>query len=198
MEIAGGAILTSAEITKRAAKALPKIDTAVLARLRIALLKEGRLREVPAAPRSKSKRVINPEHLEVLGPDLARFLESFGVTRPPERIRALLAADVPQPPEQAPAADQEGLIRDAAEKIFSAMNRIAFSPGTTVTFYRLRQQPELADIPKQIFDRAALLLQEERRALLSNHDRAAAFPAEERDRFVTDGLGKFYVSIYPY
>jgi hypothetical protein len=76
------------------------------------------------------------------------------------------------------------------------MNQLAFSAGATVTFYRLRQHPELADIPKLIFDRAALLLQTERRALLSVHDHAAGLPAEEREGFVTDGLGKFYVSIY--
>ena len=85
---------------------------------------------------------------------------------------------------------------DAAEKIFAAMNRVAFAPGTTVTFYRLRQQGELADIPKPVFDRAALLLQKERRALLSIHDHAAALSPEEREGFVTDGLGKYYVSIY--
>jgi hypothetical protein len=65
-----------------------------------------------------------------------------------------------------------------------------------VTFYRLRQQPELAHIPKAIFDEAALLLQHEQKALLSLHDHAAALPAEERERFVTDGLGTYYVSIY--
>ena len=96
----------------------------------------------------------------------------------------------------AEAAVEDQDVRDTAEKMFAAMNRIAFSPGTTVTFYRLRQQPELADIPKQIFDRAALLLASERRVLLSIHDHAAALPAEDRDALVTDGLGKFYVSIY--
>jgi hypothetical protein len=87
-------------------------------------------------------------------------------------------------------------VNSVAEKIFAAVNRLAFGQGTTVTFYRLRQDPELASIPKQIFDEAALLLQSERRVLLSVHDQAAALAPEERDLLVTDGLGKFYVSAY--
>jgi hypothetical protein len=86
-------------------------------------------------------------------------------------------------------------VREVAEKMFAAMNRIAFAPGTTVTFYLLRQQPELAHIPKAIFDEAALLLQQARRALLMVHDFAAALPAGQQESFVSDGLGKFYVSI---
>ena len=80
--------------------------------------------------------------------------------------------------------------------MFAAMNELAFAPGTTVTFYRLRQRPELASIPKEIFDKAALLLQQERRALLAVHDHAARLPKEQQDEFVTDGLGTYYVSIY--
>jgi hypothetical protein len=99
-------------------------------------------------------------------------------------------ATLPEPPH----ADET--VQEVAAKIFDAMNRIAFSPGTTVTFYRLRQQPELAHVPKAIFDEAALLLQHDRKALLSLHDHASALPAEERERFVTDGLGTYYVSIY--
>jgi hypothetical protein len=120
-----------------------------------------------------------------LSAEIARLLKLYGRERPASRIQALLS---PEPESQT--------VHEAAAKIFDAMNRIAFSPGTTVTFYRLRQQPELAHIPKAIFDEAALLLQHERKALLSLHDHAPALSEEERERFVTDGLGTYYVSIY--
>jgi len=94
-----------------------------------------------------------------------------------------------------PATLQEN-VEEVAEKIFEAMTKIAFAPGTTVTFYRLRQQPELAHIPKKIFDEAALLLQQNRRALLTVHGHATALPPSERDELVTDGLGTYYASIY--
>jgi hypothetical protein len=87
-------------------------------------------------------------------------------------------------------------VNEVADKILDAMNRIAFAPGTTVTFYRLRQQPELAHLPKTLFDQAALLLQQERRALLTFHGHAASLPDAERDELVTDGLGTYYASIY--
>jgi hypothetical protein len=125
--------------------------------------------------------------------EIAHLLKSHGRERPTSRIQALLAPEPEPSPEPAHPNDT---VQEAAAKIFDAMNRIAFSPGTTVTFYRLRQQPELANIPKAIFDEAALLLQNERKALLSLHDHAPALSAEERERFVTDGLGTWYVSIY--
>jgi hypothetical protein len=196
LEIAGTAILTAPELTKRAAKGPPKLLPAFVTKVRNGLLKEGQLREVPVLPWTKSKRLVNPKHAEVLEPEVARFLELFGAKRPSEQIRLLLTGEMPPSVPEAPPADEQDLIRDAAEKIFSAVNRIAFSPGATVTFYRLRQQPELAGISKRIFDRAALLLQSDRKALLSVHDHAAALPPEEREGFVTDGLGEFYVSIY--
>jgi predicted Zn-ribbon and HTH transcriptional regulator len=87
-------------------------------------------------------------------------------------------------------------VPEVAEKIYAAMHRIAFAPGTTVTFYRLRQQPELAGIAKKIFDEAALLLQQDRRALLTVHGHATALPPSEREELVTDGLGTYYASIY--
>jgi hypothetical protein len=92
--------------------------------------------------------------------------------------------------------DGPGEVTGIADQIFAAMNRLAFSPGASVTFYRLRLQPELATIPKAEFDAACLLLEKQRRCLLMIHDHAAALPEAERARFVTDGLGAYYVSIY--
>src|SRR5215472_12219385 len=88
------------------------------------------------------------------------LLESYGLKRSTERIRALLVVEPEFGPGGASSGD-EATVRDASEKIFTAMNRLAFSPGATVTFYRLRQDPELASLPKEIFDAGALLLQRE-------------------------------------
>ncbi len=197
LELTSTGILTRSELTTRVARGEPKLKPALVQTVQASLFQEKRLKEVPAAAGSKTKRLVNAERPEVyLESAIVNLLETFGLTRPLGRIRALLTEQAPQPAQDAPPAWESTGLRDTAEKIFSAMNRIAFSPGTTVTFYRLRQQPELADIPKAIFDRAALLLQSERRALLSIHDHAPALPAEEREGLVTDGLGKFYVSIY--
>jgi hypothetical protein len=198
MELASIELLTRAELGKRAAGREPKLPAKVGQIVLTSLVREKRLREIAAVPGSKAKSIVNAERPEVyLESAIANLLESFGLTRPRDRIRALFHEVLPLQNEVRPLQVDEGeLVRDTAEKIFSAMNRLAFSPGTTVTFYRLRQQPELADIPKAIFDRAALRLQSERRALLSIHDYAAGLPAEEREGFVTDGLGEFYVSIY--
>jgi hypothetical protein len=123
---------------------------------------------------------------------IAAVLKTVGIERSVDRVRALLAADI-EAPAAAPASTE---VSEVADRMFAATNRIAFAPGTTVTFYLLRQQPELAHIPKKIFDEAALLLQQQRRALLSAHGYAARVPAEEREQLVTDGFGNYYVSIY--
>jgi len=188
LELTAREVLTSAEIKRRAASGVPPLNPAMVP----GLLKElkGQLREVPPVAESRTRRLVNAAHPAVyLEEAVASLLQTFGMTRSPERIRALLATEESQPSE-------DNRVRGAAEKIFSAMNRLAFSPGATVTFYRLRQQPELSDIPKQIFDRASLLLQAERRALLSLHGHATALPDAEREGLVTDGHGNYYVSLY--
>ncbi len=188
LDLTARELLTSAEIKKRLASGVPPLSPTIVPRL----LKElkGQLRDVPPAPNSRTRRLVNAGHPAVyIEEAVTTLLQSFGLARSPAQIRALLAAEESQPPQDDP-------VRGAAEKIFSAMNQLAFSPGATVTFYRLRQHPELSDIPKQIFDRAALLLQDERRALLSIHGHATALPEAEREGLVTDGHGNYYVSLY--
>jgi hypothetical protein len=185
-DISSRELLTKAQLAARAAKQPPKIGPTMVKPLLEGLINDHRLCLVP-----KTKRVMHTE--AYLSAEIAHLLKSFGRERPASRIQALLAPEPETSPE--PARTDE-TVQEVAAKIFDAMNRIAFSPGTTVTFYRLRQQPELAHIPKAIFDEAALLLQHDRKALLSLHDHAPALPPEERERFVTDGLGTYYVSIY--
>jgi hypothetical protein len=169
-------VLTDAKSTAKAGAAKPKIAGPAVKRALKRLVEEKRLHVV-------KKRVLNAAQLdEYLESEIGQLLRSFGREIPKDRIRTLFG--------------KSESVEAVAEKIFDAMNRIAFSPGASVTFYRLRQQPELAEIPKAVFDRAALHLQSERKALLSVHDHASALPAEERERFVTDGLGTYYVSIY--
>jgi len=187
LDISSRESLTRAQLAARTAKGPPKIGPAIVKPLLQGLLDDHRLCLVP-----KTKRVMHTESW--LESEIVRLLNSVGWERPTSRIRTLLA---PEPETSQPAPPHpDDTVQEVAAKIFDAVNRIAFSPGTTVTFYRLRQQPELAHIPKAIFDEAALLLQHERKALLSLHDHASALPAEERERFVTDGLGTYYVSIY--
>jgi hypothetical protein len=180
LKIAGEESLTKPRLTTRAAKLPPKIGAAVVKSALEHLIDNHHLCLAP-----KSKRVMHTD--ACLEFEIAHLLKSHGRERPTSRIQALLAPEAPH---------SDDTVQQVAAKIFDAMNRIAFSPGTTVTFYRLRQQPELAHIPKAIFDQAALLLQRDRKALLSLHDHAPALPPEERERFVTDGLGTWYVSIY--
>jgi hypothetical protein len=87
-------------------------------------------------------------------------------------------------------------VRETADRIFAAVNRIAFSPGTTVTFSRLRQEPELAGLAKNLFDRAVLLLEQDRRAVLTVHGHAAALTDSDREALVRDDAGTYYASIY--
>ena len=197
LDLSAKAVLTGIDLDKKAGKQSPPIGMRTLKAVRSRLQREGLLREVGAAPGSKAKRLIHAQHPEpYLEEEIARLLHSFGLMRSAEQIRNLLAPGTLAPPQTQETKADEDTIREVADKIFDAVNRIAFSPGTTVTFYRLRQQPELIDIPKAIFDRAALLLQSERKAHLSVHDHAAALPQEEQDLCVTDGLGHFYVSAY--
>jgi hypothetical protein len=190
LNFASGEALTKAQLSAHVAKVPPKIGATVVKSALQSLITEQILCMGPVAG-SKTKCVIHTD--AYLAAEIARLLKSFGRERPTSRIQALLAPE-PETSAESPHADET--VQAVASKIFDAMNRIAFSPGTTVTFYRLRQQPELAHIPKAVFDAAALLLQHEQKALLSLHDHAAALPAEERERFVTDGLGTYYVSIY--
>jgi len=157
-------------------------------------LENGQQFRLMTATGSKTKKVVNLEHPEpYLSAEIERLFQDFGRQQLIGPMTALLS-DKPVPETSSPSVPAG--VEEVAAKMFEAMNRIAFSPGTTVTFYRLRQQPELADVPKEIFDKAALLLERERKALLSFHDHAAALPPEEREQFVTDGLGTYYVSIY--
>jgi hypothetical protein len=194
LNLAGAEILANASLNKRAASESPKIGPRVIPEVRKELVRENLLREVgpPRGSKSKAKLNVNVRHpAPYLEQEMERLLAEFGVPRSRERIRALLALE---PAEPEPSAEPE--VGEVAEKIFAAMNRIAFAPGTTVTFYRLRQQPELASLPKPVFDQAAFLLQHQRRALLAVHDHASRLPSAEQDQLVTDGLGTYYVSIY--
>ena len=175
---------TLAELKKAAAALKPKLKPADLAAALNGLENERRLQRV-------GKQLLDAPHLDAwLEGQIADLLKTWGREQPASRIRALLGDAPVSPSPSLPS------VAEAAERVFAAMHRIAFAPGATVTFYRLRQQPELASIPKKIFDEAALLLQKERKALLTPHGHASALPEEERERFVTDGLGTYYVSVY--
>lgn len=178
--IAAQEALAEKDLVARAAAGAPALTAAFIKK---ALARETRLKVL-------NKVVVDLEHPgPYLEREISRLLESVGRAGLADRVLAAIAGKAAgEPPRSS--------VQEVAAKMFEAMNRIAFSPGTTVTFYRLRQQPELAEVPKAIFDEAALLLQRERKALLSLHDHAPALPAEERERFVTDGLGTYYVSIY--
>jgi hypothetical protein len=182
LDAAAAEVLAASPLDKRVSREVPRIPAGVVREARLQLTSEGLLRIGAPIPGSKGKVVVNVRkpgaYLEQV---IERLLTGFGMERSRERIRELL--DEPD-------------VREIADKIFAAMNRIAFAPGTTVTFYRLRQQPELAGIPKAVFDTAALLLQQERKAMLAVHDHAGRLAAKEQDELVTDGLGNYYVSIY--
>jgi hypothetical protein len=194
VDLAGRECLRKSVLTKRVAQAAPKISSKtvqVIVRKLIAekrfLAKENKTPNIPG--------IIDINHPEpYLELKIDAVLKSAGTERSSVRIRSLLAPemDVPTPP---PAAAVPADVCEVADQMFAVMNRIAFAPGTTATFYLLRQQPELAHILKAVFDGAALLLQQERWALLMVHDFAAALPADRKEAFVSDGLGKFYVSI---
>ena len=191
LQLTAGDLLAKGALDKRGAAGPPKISTTVVKKVHAELVAEGLLREL-AGLTGKTKVVVNTREPGVyLEPMIAKQLAEFGIERSSAQIRALLARDQ-APPRARPEPD----IREVAEKMFAAINRMALAPGTTVTFYRLHQQPELAHVPKLIFDGSALLLQQERRALLSVHDHAARLPQAEQDELVTDGLGNYYVSIY--
>jgi hypothetical protein len=189
VDLAGRECLSKSVLAKRAAEVVPKISSKTVQLMVKKLIAEERF----LAKENKTPNI--PGIIDVSHPELYlelkidAILKSIGIERSPARIRLLLAPeiDVPTPP-----AD----VREVADQMFAVMNRLAFAPGTTVTFYLLRQQPELAHIPKAIFDGAALLLQQDRRALLSAHGYAGSIPADERDQLVTDGFGNYYVSIY--
>jgi hypothetical protein len=186
-------VLAGDQLAKRAAAEAPTIGLVLVRTVHKGLLKEGVLREVnpPPGSKGKTKLIVNAEHPELyLEREIGRLLMEFGIDRSRERIRSLLEEALPQP---APRHELDD--REVANLIYTAMNRIAFAPGTSVTFYRLRQQPELADIPKSLFDKGALLLQQERRAFLLAHGHALSLAKTEQDELVTDGLGAYYVSI---
>jgi hypothetical protein len=186
LRIAGDEAVASKELEQRAAAEWPTIAPKLVKLAHKQLEAEKRFRKIGGV-------VVDVEHPQpYLEAEIARLLKAFGIERGADRIRGLLGSG--EAARKAPRAAES--VEEVAAKIFATLNRIAFSPGTTVTFYRLRQDPDLAAIPKDVFDQAALLLQRERRALLSVHDHAAALPAAEQQRLVTDGLGTYYVSIY--
>jgi hypothetical protein len=195
LSLAASEVLDQASSTARAVGGQPKLSKTVVSHALKDLVQQQRLSLIASPPGSK-KQVVNREHPEpYLVWEIGRLLQDFGREQLTGRVAALLS-DKDADARPAGASSAKPTVQEVAAAMFEAVNRIAFSPGTTVTFYRLRQQPELAHIPKEIFDQAALLLEHERKALLSLHDHAAALPPEERQQFVTDGLGTYYVSIY--
>ena len=194
LNLAQSEVVSADVLVKRAAATPPKIKLLAVRNARKELISEKRLREVASPPLSKIKAKwnVNVQHPEpYLEIEIGRLLVDFGIERSAERIRGFLALEQPQP-----EPDPKLAVSEVAEKMFAAMNRMAFSPGATVTFHRLRQQPELAGISKAVFDEAALLLQRDRRALLAVHGHAPSLPKEEQDELVADGFGAYYVYIY--
>lgn len=193
-------VLANDPLCKRVAAEGPRISLTVVRSVRRELLREKLLREVapPKGSRSKAKFQVNTEHPEpYLEREILQLLEEFGRKRSEEEVRALLAPAEAGPRPEPPPPEPDGpQVHEVAEAMFSAMKRLELAPYTTVTFYSLRHQPELAQIPKEIFDRAALKLQDDRRALLAQHDHAPRLPESERAELVTDNLGTYYVSIY--
>jgi hypothetical protein len=185
LRLAGGELLAEKELGLRAASELGKeLGAAVVAEL----LREGKLRKVGSKP-GVMVNVTKPE--PYLEREIGKLLDAFGKVEAKAKLREFLEGG-----GAGAALAVNGDVEAVAERMFAAMNRIAFAPGTTVTFYRLRQQPELAGVDKMTFDRAALRLQEQRKALLAIHDHAPRLAQAERDELVTDGTGNYYVSIY--
>lgn len=173
---------TAKQLEQQAAAESPSISAKVVKAAFAQLQTEKRLLKLSGV-------IVDVEHPDpYLEIEITRLLNVFGIERSMDRIRELLEAS---PPEA-----KASPVNEVAETMFAALQRTAFSPGATVTFYRLRQEPELAIVPKEVFDQAALLLQQNRRALLSGHGHGASLPLEEQQRLVTDGLGAYYVSIY--
>jgi hypothetical protein len=193
LEVVGREYLNLSDLKKSVSREIPKLTTKTIQFAINKLISENRLsRKGYKAPNvSGIIDLIHPE--PYLQRKIAAVLKSVGVERSANRITALLAPEIESP---AASAAPTLNVQDVAEKIFVAMNRVAFAPGTTVTFHNLRQQPELAHIPKRIFDEAALLLQQERRVLLNPHGYAGSISAKETELLVTDGFGNYYVSVY--
>jgi hypothetical protein len=191
---AGRECLRLSDLKKSVSGETPKLTaTAVQSAIR-KLISEDRLLPKEAKT-SNVSGIIDLQHPEpYLHRKITAILKSVGIERSANRIAALLAPEI----EASAAASDEPSpdVQDVAEKIFAAMNRAAFAAGTTVTFHVLRQRPELAHIPKKIFDEAALLLQQDRRALLNPHGYAGSISIQEKEQLVTDGFGNYYVSIY--
>lgn len=193
LEAVGRECLSLSDLKKRVCRETPTLATkAVQFAIKMLIAEKRLLRKETKL--SNVSGIIDLKHPEpYLQRKIAAVLKSVELERSADRIGALLATEsdfsavssVPSPE-----------VKDVAEIMFAAMNRLAFAPGTTVTFHILRQQPELTHIPKKIFDGAALLLQQERRALLNPHGYAGSIAAQEKEQLVTDGFGNYYVSIY--
>ena len=190
-------LMTADPLNQKVRSESPKINKNVVNEIRKDLVREGALREVAQrGPKSRAKVIVNLSNPRpYLESEIGGLLKEFGIERSTERIRALLEPAEPQPQVEVQTGAGPDL-REIAETMLAAINRIASEPGTTVTFYRLRQQPALASVPKPTFDKAALLLRHDRKAELAVHDHAARLPQSEQDELVTDGLGNYYVSIY--
>lgn len=192
LRISSREALKSDPLCKRAAGDGLKISLNVVRKVRTELTAEGKLQLAipPRGTKKGSEFVVNPESPQpYLEAEILRLLAHFRIERSPESVRAFLSGTAAG---QAQAPD----VNIVADQMFAAIQRIAFAHGTTVTFHRLRQEPELAKVPKEVFDQSALLLESQRRALLSRHGYARAISEEERNRLVTDGLENYYVSIY--
>src|SRR5205085_12085567 len=79
-------------------------------------------------------------------------------------------------------------VGSAADTIMKTVNRIERNPDSSVTFYRLHKEPEIASMPKEVFDKAILKLRDDRVLELLEHDHAQRLSeaARAEDHLVQD------------
>jgi len=79
--------------------------------------------------------------------------------------------------------------------LLAALERIEPRKGLVVAISKLRHDPELQNIPKADFDRAAMELFAQRHVYLHDHSAPHTLSAAERDELIDDGKGNYYVGI---
>jgi len=86
---------------------------------------------------------------------------------------------------------------DVSQRLLAALPQVEprAAEGAPVSLTRLREWPGLKDLPKAVFDRAALELAVRGVVVLNRHDYPASLSDEERQKLVQDDRGCCYIGI---
>jgi len=192
-----GCLLTASLVEAGTKSKLLNLSQAQRRKLLQQMVADKEIRQLPPYVGGRAKLYTSSEvsprpYLERVVEKLSKNLKACGVSQ--EDIFAAMAKLASGPPQNTPSQPVTAAAKPPlADTIFErALETPGVAHGAPVRLRQLRQQFEF-NATKEEFDAAVLVLFRAGRVDLHSHDRAAGLTDEERQAYVADGAGQYYV-----